>query len=195
MALSLEDCDAMIEAAHRNKTALVVGHTHGFNPAIKTIRQIIDGGEVGRISMMALWNYTDFLYRPRRPEELDTSAGGGILFNQIPHQIDIVRTLNPNDVLTVRASTAVLDPARPTEGSCTALLTFANGGSASIVYSGYDRFDSDELHDWVGELGQPGGVFGVAPGGPGFVQHVFLAAFELDHLEQPGDRLEAVKGA
>lgn len=155
MALSLEDCDEMIEAARRNKTALVVGHTHGFNPAIKMIRQIIDSGEVGQISMVALWNYTDFLYRPRRPEELDTSAGGGILFNQIPHQVDIVRTLNPNDVLTVRASTAILDPARPTEGSCTALLTFANGGSASLVYSGYDRFDSDELHDWVGELGQP----------------------------------------
>jgi phthalate 4,5-cis-dihydrodiol dehydrogenase len=155
MALSLEDCDEMIEAARRNKTALVVGHTHGFNPAIKVIREIIDGGEVGRISMVALWNYTDFLYRPRRREELDTSAGGGIIFNQIPHQVDIIRTLNPNDVLSVRASTAVLDPARPTEGSCTALLTFANGGSASLVYSGYDRFDSDELHDWVGELGQP----------------------------------------
>jgi len=30
---------------------------------------------------------------PRRPEELDTSKGGGILFNQVPHQIDTVRLL------------------------------------------------------------------------------------------------------
>ena len=41
--------------------------------------------------MIAAWNYTNFLYRPRRPEELDTAQGGGILFNQVPHQIDIVR--------------------------------------------------------------------------------------------------------
>jgi phthalate 4,5-cis-dihydrodiol dehydrogenase len=36
-----------------------------------------------------------------------------------------------------------------------AFLTFADGGCASLVYSGYDRFDSDEFSNWVGELGQP----------------------------------------
>ena len=37
--------------------------------------------------------YTDFLYRPRRPEELDTARGGGAVFNQAAHQVDIVRLL------------------------------------------------------------------------------------------------------
>jgi phthalate 4,5-cis-dihydrodiol dehydrogenase len=155
MALTLADCDAMIAAADRNGAALVVGHTHSFNPAIKGMRQIIDSGAVGRVAMIAMWQYTDFLYRPRRPEELDTARGGGIVFNQIPHQVDIARLLNGSSVTAVRASTAILDPARPTEGMCMALLTFVDGGSASLVYNGYDRFDSDEFHGWVGELGQP----------------------------------------
>jgi hypothetical protein len=35
-----------------------------------------------------------------------------------------------------------------------AMLSFAGGG-VSLVYSGYYRFDSDELHGWIGESGQP----------------------------------------
>jgi phthalate 4,5-cis-dihydrodiol dehydrogenase len=49
----------------------------------------------------------------------------------------------------------VLDPARPTEGSCAALLQFENGAAASLVYSGYDYFDSDEWHFNISERGAP----------------------------------------
>src|SRR6202161_4332194 len=153
MALWLEDCDEMIAAFQRSGTALVVGHTHSFDPAVRMMRELIAGGEVGRLSMIAMSNYTDFIYRPRRPEELDTAQGGGILFNQVPHQIDIVRLLAGGLVRSVRAQTTALDPARPTEGSCAALLQFENGAAASLIYSGYDYFDSDEWHFNVSERG------------------------------------------
>jgi phthalate 4,5-cis-dihydrodiol dehydrogenase len=55
----------------------------------------------------------------------------------------------------VRASTTILDPSRPTEASCAALLQFANGATASLVYSGYDHFDSDEWHFGIAERGSP----------------------------------------
>jgi phthalate 4,5-cis-dihydrodiol dehydrogenase len=108
---------------------------------------------LGRLGMIHSFNYTNFLYRPRRPEELDTARGGGILFNQVPHQIDIVRLLGGGLVRSVRAHTTVLDPTRPTEGSCAALLQFENGAAASLVYSGYDYFDSDEWHFNISERG------------------------------------------
>jgi phthalate 4,5-cis-dihydrodiol dehydrogenase len=155
MALSLGDCDQMIAASERSGTALVVGHTHSFDPAILLMREIITSGEVGRLAMIAMSNYTDFMYRPRRPEELDTTLGGGILFNQIPHQVDIARLLSGSQVRHVRAMTGILDGARPTEGCCMAMLSFDDGAAANLVYSGYDRFDSDELHGWIGEGGQP----------------------------------------
>ena len=85
------------------------------------MREIIARGELGRLGMIHSFNYTNFLYRPRRPEELDTSQGGGILFNQVPHQIDTARLLGGGLVRSVRAQASVLDPARPTEGSCVAL--------------------------------------------------------------------------
>ena len=105
--------------------------------------------------MINSFNYTNFLYRPRRPEELDTSKGGGILFNQVPHQIDTARLLAGGLVRSVRAQVSVLDPARPTEGQCAALLQFEGGAAAALVYSGYDHFDSDEWHFGVGERGAP----------------------------------------
>src|SRR4051812_8681730 len=155
MALTLAECDAIIAAVERHGVHLTVGHTHAFDPTVRLMRRMIASGEMGRLGMIASWNYTNFLYRPRRPEELDTSRGGGILFNQVPHQIDMVRLLAGGRVCSVRASVQVLDPARPTEGGCIAWLQFDTGAAASLVYSGYDFFDSDEWHGGIGERGAP----------------------------------------
>ncbi len=155
MALTLAECDAIIAVASRHKVHLIVGHTHAFDPAVRLMRDIIARGELGRLGLIHSFNYTNYLYRPRRPEELDTAQGGGILFNQVPHQIDTARLLAGGIVKSVRASTTVLDPSRPTEAGCAALLQFDNGAVASLVYSGYDHFDSDEWHFGISERGAP----------------------------------------
>ncbi|MAO92980.1 MAG: hypothetical protein CMM81_15755 [Rhodospirillales bacterium] len=103
--------------------------------------------------MVHALNYTDFLYRPRRPEELMTSEGGGVIFSQGVHQIDIVRLLAGGMVSTVRATTGQWDDKRPTECAYSAHLTFAQGAFASLTYSGFAHFNSDEFCDWIGELG------------------------------------------
>jgi phthalate 4,5-cis-dihydrodiol dehydrogenase len=155
MALTLADCDTILAAVERHKVHLIVGHTHAFDPPVRMMRDIIAGGELGKLGLIHSLNYTNYLYRPRRPEELDTSLGGGILFNQVPHQIDTARLLGGGLVRSVRASTTRLDPSRPTEASCAALLQFGNGATASLVYSGYDHFDSDEWHFGLSERGAP----------------------------------------
>jgi phthalate 4,5-cis-dihydrodiol dehydrogenase len=104
--------------------------------------------------MINALNYTDYLYRPRRPEELDTAKGGGAVFNQAAHQVDIVRLIAGASVKSVRAVTGTWDSKRPTEGAYATLLTFENGTFASLVYSGYGHFDSDEFEGWIGEMGQ-----------------------------------------
>jgi phthalate 4,5-cis-dihydrodiol dehydrogenase len=104
--------------------------------------------------MITALNFTDFLYRPRRPEELDSARGGGAIYNQAAHHVDIVRLLGGGRLKSVRAQTGAWDPARPTEGAYSALLTFEHGAFASITYSGYGHFDSDEFTGWIGEGGQ-----------------------------------------
>jgi phthalate 4,5-cis-dihydrodiol dehydrogenase len=154
MALTVEDCTAIVDAARRAGVHVVVGHSHSFDAPIRHLRKLIESGAFGKVRMINALNYTDYLYRPRRPEELDTSKGGGAVFNQAAHQVDIVRLVAGAPVTGVRAVTGSWDVTRPTEGAYATLLTFANNVFASLVYSGYGHFDSDEFEGWVGEMGQ-----------------------------------------
>lgn len=155
MALSLDECNRMIDAARHAGVHLIVGHSHSFNRPIKHTRQLIDSGTYGEVKMITALNFTDFLYRPRRPEELQTEAGGGVIHSQATHQIDIIRLLGGGLVRSVQAHTGAWDSARPTEGAYSALLGFEGGAFASATYSGYGHYDSDALMDNIGEIGQP----------------------------------------
>src|SRR5262245_39037521 len=133
MALSLEECRGMISAARESGKQLVVGHSHSFDLPVLHTRKIIQAGRYGAVKMISALNYTDFLYRPRRPEELDTAQGGGVFFNQAIHQVDILRLLAGSPVKSVRCSAGAWDAKRPTEGAYSALLGFAGGAFASAV--------------------------------------------------------------
>jgi len=144
----------MVSAARQSGVYLIVGHSHSFDEPILRTRDLIARGMFGPVRMISAFNYTDFLYRPRRAEELDTAAGGGVIYNQAPHQVDIVRLLGGGLVRTVYATAGAWDTARPTEGAYSAILKFDDAVPATITYSGYAHFDSDELMEWFAEGGQ-----------------------------------------
>lgn len=154
MALTVDECRAMAEAARVNAVPLIVGPSHAFDAPVKYAQQLIESGIYGAVRMITALNFTDYLYRPRRPEELDSARGGGVVLSQAVHQVDVVRRLAGSAVRSVRGQTVACDPARPVEGAYTAFLTFQSGIIASLTYSGYGHFDSDALCDWVGETGR-----------------------------------------
>jgi phthalate 4,5-cis-dihydrodiol dehydrogenase len=175
MALSLEEGRRMIEAARRAGVHLVVGHSHSFDLPVRRARELIESGTWGRVRMIQALNYTDFLFRPRRPEELVTGQGGGVIFSQAAHQVDVVRLLGGGLVRSVRSGIGNWDASRPTEGAYAALLTFTNGAFAGLTYNGYGRFDSDEFCEWIGELGFP-----KAPDGHGTARRLLRQAASAD---------------
>lgn len=145
MALTIRDCQSIIDEVEKAGTRLIIGHTNSYDPPILKMREIVSGGELGDLRMIHAFNYQAYLYRARRPEELDTALGGGILFNQVPHQVDMVRLISGGIVRSVRAYAGIWDPDRPTEGSLSAFIDLQNDVAASIVYSGYGHFDSEEF--------------------------------------------------
>lgn len=153
MALSLTECGAIVDAVERSGIVLVVGPSHSFDAPVQHARRMIAQGDLGAVRMIHTYNYTTYLYRPRRPEELQTERGGGAVFNQAAHQVDIVRLLGGGEVASVQGFTGIWDPERPTEGAYSALLRFRSGAFASLTYSGYARFDSDEILGSVDEFG------------------------------------------
>jgi len=154
MALDLDEAAAMIAAAEKNGVRLLAGHTHGFDAPVRAMARIIHSGELGAPLMLNGWYFTDWLYRPRMPDELNPAKGGGVVYRQAPHHVDIMRILGGGLVRSVRAATTIADPARPVEGSYSAFLDFENGPSCAITFSGYAYFDSAELTGGIGETGR-----------------------------------------
>ncbi|MEN3275989.1 MAG: phthalate 4,5-cis-dihydrodiol dehydrogenase [Massilia sp.] len=153
MALSLDECDRMIASCAAAGVHLIVGHCHSFDSPYLKARSLVASGEFGKVRMIHALNYTDFMFRPRRPEELRTEEGGGVVFSQAAHQVDVARLLAGSRVTRVRAVLGAWDPSRPTEGAYSAMLWFEDGAFASLTYSGYAHFDSDEWTGWIGEMG------------------------------------------
>src|SRR5436309_875871 len=45
MAITMDQCQAMIAAAERNGVVLMCGHTHAFDPPIRAMRALVRSGE------------------------------------------------------------------------------------------------------------------------------------------------------
>jgi phthalate 4,5-cis-dihydrodiol dehydrogenase len=155
MSTSLAGAKAMVKAAEKAGVLLLVGHSHSYDLPIKAMREIIDSGEVGRPRMIQNWCFTDWVYRPRRPDELNPELGGGVTYRQGSHQFDIIRLLGGGLVKSVRAATFDWDPNRSSLGAHVVFLQFADGTAATAIYNGYGHFFSAELCFDVGEWGLP----------------------------------------
>ena len=59
MALSLEDCTRMIEAAASEHVYLLVGPSHSYDLPILETKRIIDSGSYGKLHLVTGINYTD----------------------------------------------------------------------------------------------------------------------------------------
>lgn len=154
MATNIADCAAMAIEAKTAGRVLIVGPSHGFDEPVRRAAALVASGRYGRVRMVTTLNFTDFMYRPRRAEELDTTRAGGVVFSQAAHQIDVVRGIVGDSVSAVRAVAGNWDAGRPSEGAYCALMSFVGGAAATLTYSGYAHYDSDELMGWVSELGQ-----------------------------------------
>jgi len=148
MAISLQEAEQMVETAQRNEVKLLAGHTQSFSLPIRTMRRIITSGQLGKLCAIHIWAYSDWMLRPRTPDELDISQGGGIPYRQGPHQIDTVRALGGGKLRSVRAMTGQWMPARSIPGYYCAYLEFEDGTPCTILHNGYGYFLANELVPW-----------------------------------------------
>lgn len=151
MALNLEEAQQMVDSAEKNNVRLLCGHTASLMAAYQAMRGIVRSGELGELRALQVLSYTDWIFRPRMPQELDLSLGGGVVYRQGPHQVDTVRLLGGGLVRSVRAMTGQWVPERPAPGYYCAYIEFENGTPATIVHNGYGYFSTAEFVPWVPE--------------------------------------------
>jgi len=154
MAVNLRECDRMIAAARENRVQFLQGHSKIYQAPIKAVREVVRSGRLGKVIQILSFNSNDWLQRPRLAAELDTTKGGGLVYRQGPHMVDIVRFIGGGMVESVRGISGRADPHFDTEGHFNALLQFEDGAAASLTFNGYGYFDVTELTWDIGESGQ-----------------------------------------
>ncbi|MFN0305806.1 MAG: Gfo/Idh/MocA family protein [Burkholderiales bacterium] len=155
MAVSAAESQAMIAASDRAGRTLVIGHSQSFEPGIQVMRGIIASGRLGALKAINGLNFTDWMFRPRLAAEFDRALGGGTVYRQAAHQIDIVRYLACGAVpRTVRATIGDWVRERPGDGAFSAFMQFQDGCIASLFYSGYDHLQGTELTFGISETGR-----------------------------------------
>lgn len=155
MAIALNDARSMVQAARDQGVVLLVGHSHSYDLPIRKMHEVIASGRLGAVRMAHNWCFTDWIYRPRRPDELDSRQGGGVTLRQGSHQFDILRLLCGGQVRHVRARTFDFDRERRAIGAHCVYLDFENGAVATAVYNGYGGFQTTEILGGLSEWGFP----------------------------------------
>jgi phthalate 4,5-cis-dihydrodiol dehydrogenase len=146
MAISLKETEQMVEECEKAGVQLVCAHTASYGIHYRTMRKIIQSGELGRVRAIQMISYTDWMLRPRTPDELDFSQGGGVPFRQGPHQIDTVRLIGGGMLRSVRATIGQWMPERPIPGYYNAHFEFEDGTVATVVHNGYGYFLMSEVN-------------------------------------------------
>lgn len=146
MAISLKETEQMVDECERAGVKLVCAHTASFGLPYRIMRKVIQSGEIGQLKAITLLAYTDWMLRPRTPDELDFAQGGGVPFRQGPHQIDTVRLLGGGMIKNVWAKVGRWMPERAIPGYYTAHFEFEDGAVATATHNGYGYFTLGDIN-------------------------------------------------
>ena len=132
-AVSLDECDDMIDAAEKAGVNLMYAQTHRFMPSNLRIKELIDGGEIGDvvwISHIRTGSGTPDASRWHRWK----AQGGGVLTYEGPHYLDQFRWLAGSDYETANSvSMGRYASGGDGEDNCIAGMTFTSGASAVLL--------------------------------------------------------------
>ncbi len=93
MAITVEGCDRILEAAYRTKSKLFLGHNMRYMPFVRKMKELIDGGAIGELQ--AVWcrhfvGYGSCYFRHWCAERKNCT---GLLLQKGAHDIDVIHWL------------------------------------------------------------------------------------------------------
>ncbi len=145
------DGDALAVAARDAQRVVQVGFQYRFQPSYARARALVEDGSVGAIFRASLvatnWFRPQSYFAAAPWRGTWARAGGGVLMNQAIHQVDaLLWFLGPPRRVAATAGRVRHDI--EVEDEASAVLEFADGGSATLVASTIDPvgFDRIELH-------------------------------------------------
>lgn len=138
MALSTEECDAMMEEADKRNKQIFCVMQNRFSPPSQWIKSLIQNrilGELYQVQVVCYWNRDHRYYKTGHwhgTEDLD----GGVLFTQFSHFVDLVYwLLGPLNIQFATASNFNHQTLTEFDDSGQVIFSFGERGKGSLSYS------------------------------------------------------------
>lgn len=105
LATSLEDADALIEAARRNDVLLYVGHNMRQMPLVEKMREVVESGLIGEPRAFWIRHFIgrggDYFFKDWHAEK---SRSGGLLVHKGSHDLDAMAHILGTSYVSVQGS-------------------------------------------------------------------------------------------
>ena len=176
LAITLEDCDRMIDAAHTAGVKLGVISQRRLYPSVLRVKQAIDEGRIGGVGLGVLMM---FGWRSEEYYAMDAwrgtwqGEGGGVMVNQAVHQLDVYQWLMGPVAELFGYWDNLNHPYIEVEDTALAVVRFRNGALGSIVLSNSQK---PGMYAKIHIHGRSGASVGVqTEGGSAFIAGVSSA--------------------
>lgn len=137
LARHVHEAAELLELAQARGLRIAVAYQYRTYATPTLLKALIDSGEIGQVQQI-VWAWNEFrphAYYARAGWRASwEGAGGGLLMNQISHDVDLLRWL-VGDVESVSAHLANQIHATPLEDALAASLRFKNGALGAISAS------------------------------------------------------------
>ena len=135
-AISVEECQRMIDAANANNVLLIEAFTHRWNPHLRTARRLITEGIIGPVA--TLDSSLCFSAEPKNNVRFSTELGGGALWDVGCYAVYATRFVLSSEPVRV----------------CGIAYDSGNWG-VDTTFSGTMGFESGAIAQVTGSLEQP----------------------------------------
>ena len=156
MAVTMEECDRMIEAEARSGRLLQIGLTGQYRPALRTARAFLDTNALGPVIQVLALVSARFPYERLDRCYLTRSMGGGNWMGNGVHMVDWVTHLVGRKAVSVKAVLGTHMHYMHSDDTATALIRYANGVAGVVISVASSRGAQDtayiDVHGTQGRL-------------------------------------------
>jgi len=159
MALNVNECDEMIAACKANGVKLGVAYYRRFYPNVIRAKEIIESGEIGKVSVAQINAFEYFdppLDHPRRWLLDKSKSGGGPMMDFGCHRIEVLMNLF-GQIRRVEGATSNSAFNRDVEDTAAALLRLETGCCATITitHAAIESKDTLNIYGTKGSINVP----------------------------------------
>ena len=156
MAVTMDECDRMIEAETRSGRLLQIGLTGQYRPALRTARTFLDTNALGPVIQVLALVSAKLPYESLDRCYLTRSMGGGEWMGNGVHMVDWVTHLIGRKAVSVKAVLGTHMHYMSGDDTATALIRYANGVAGVVILVEHERGPQDtasiDVHCTQGRL-------------------------------------------